>query len=349
MAAERVLTPLADASNSTYDPQPFGLIHAREAVAAYYAARGAPVSPHSIVLTASTSEAYSYLLRLFCDVGDEVLIASPSYPLLDVLADLNDVKLVHYPLFYDHGWHVDSGGLEKLVSARTRAIVVIHPNNPTGHYTGVGERRFLEALCAQHNLALIVDEVFLDYSLGEDVGSFACGAHSVLTVVLSGLSKVAGLGQMKVAWMVVDGPGAVEALGRLEVIADSYLSVSAPAQNALPGWLEAGEMVRDGIRTRVTANLRALDEMLAGQCLVSRLQVDAGWYVILRLPDLAEDKELAARLVEERGVLTQPGELFGMAGRGQLVVSLLPEREVFDAGLREIVEFATALPESPRS
>lgn len=348
MDAERVLAPLGDAGNLSYDPQPFGLMSAREAVAGYYAAHGAVAPPESIVLTASTSEAYSYLLRLLCDVDDEILIASPGYPLLDVLADLNDVKLIHYSLFYDHGWHIDSGALEQLVTPRTRAIVVVHPNNPTGHYTGVGERRFLEALCAQHGLALIVDEVFLDYSLGEVATSFMCGAHPVLTAVLSGLSKVAALPQMKAAWMAVCGPGSEQALARLELIADSYLSVSTPTLNAVPVWLEAGDAVRAAICTRVAANLNALDEMLAAQSLVSRFEVDAGWYVVLRLPDLTGDEEAAVRLIEKRGVLTQPGHLFCMAGDCRLVVSLLPERAIFGAGIAEILEFASQMPESSK-
>jgi aspartate/methionine/tyrosine aminotransferase len=354
--AEHVLTPLGGCANLTYDPRPFGLLRAREAVADYYAARSAAVSPDAIVLTASTSEAYSYLLRLLCNVGDEVLIASPGYPLLDVLADLCDVKLIHYPLFYDHGWHIDRAALEAAITSQTRAIVVIHPNNPTGHYTGDVEREFLEAICARHDLALIVDEVFLDYAVaprtiddGVAAQSFTCDDHPVLTFVLSGLSKIAALPQMKVAWMAVEGPGRREALERLEIIADSYLSVGAPAQNALPEWLRASAGVQGVIRSRVNANLAMLDELIAAQTLVTRLKVEAGWYAILRLPDIAHDKEVAVRLLETQRVLAQPGHLFGMHGDCRLIVSLLTETTVFKEGVRRILEFATRLPGSSQS
>lgn len=341
MPAEGVLHPLQRAANLAYNPHPFGSLSAREAVAAYYAQRGTTVDPQSILLTASTSEAYSYLLRLLCDVGDEVLIASPGYPLLDVLADLNDVRLTHYPLFYDHGWHIDRAALVEAVTAHTRAIVVIHPNNPTGHYTREAERTFLADICARHELALIVDEVFLDYSSDEPAGSFAGGEHSSMTVVLSGLSKVAALPQMKLAWMVAAGPRNGEALKRLEIIADSYLSVSTPMQNALPAWLRASAEVQAAIGARVHLNLAALDELIATQSLVARLKVEAGWYAILRLPDLTQNEEPAVCLLESHRVLTQPGHLFGLAGDGWLVISLLTETTQFRQAIVEILRFCS--------
>ncbi len=196
------------------------------------------------MLTTSTSEGYGYLFRLLCDAGDEVLVAQPSYPLFDFLADLEDVKLRPYPLFYDYGWWIDFAELERRIRPRTRAIVVVHPNNPTGHGTKAAEREKLQEICARHGLALIVDEVFLDYSLhradSEELVSFAVGPHPVLTFVLSGMSKIAGLPQMKAAWIAGLGPETVrrEAMGRLEVIADTFLSMNAPVQRALPSWLE---------------------------------------------------------------------------------------------------------------
>ena len=193
-----------------------------------------------MVLTTSTSEGYGYLFRLLCDAGDEVLVAQPSYPLFDFLADLEDVRLRTYPLFYDHGWWIDFAELERRIGPRTKAIVVVHPNNPTGHATGARERQRLEEICARHGLALIVDEVFLDYPLGEEgLVSFAVGPHPVLTFCLSGMSKIAGLPQMKVGWIVGLGPEVdrLEAMGRLEVIADTFLSMNAPVQVALPVWL----------------------------------------------------------------------------------------------------------------
>ena len=201
------------------------------------------------MLTTSTSEGYGYLFRLLCDAGDEVLVAQPSYPLFDFLADLEDVRLKSYPLFYDHGWWIDFAELERRIGPRTKAVVVVHPNNPTGHATGAGERERLEEICVRRGLALIVDEVFLDYPMEEKrLMSFAVGPHPVLTFVLSGMSKIAGLPQMKVGWIVGFGPEAArrEALGRLEVIADTFLSMNAPVQGALAVWLTEA----DGFRGR---------------------------------------------------------------------------------------------------
>ena len=201
------------------------------------------------MLTTSTSEGYGYLFRLLCDAGDEVLVAQPSYPLFDFLADLEDVRLKSYPLFYDHGWWIDFAELEKRIGPRTKAVVLVHPNNPTGHATGAGERERLEEICVRHGLALIVDEVFLDYPFEESarLGSFAVGPHPVLTFVLSGMSKIAGLPQMKVGWIAAFGPEGVrrEAMERLEVIADTFLSMNAPVQGALPGWLSGRGESRD--------------------------------------------------------------------------------------------------------
>src|ERR1017187_2420014 len=250
----------------SYDPDPRGMRVAREAVVGYYAGHGAEVAVDDLVLTTSTSESYSFLFRLLCDPGDEVLVAQPSYPLFDFLADLDDVRLRPYPLFYDHGWSIDFAELERAVTLRTRAIVVVHPNNPTGHWTGAREREALEALCARHGLALIVDEVFLDYSLNNGplresaAGSFARGAHPVLTFVLSGLSKIAGLPQMKAAWIATLGPdrARAEALGRLEIVADTFLSMNAPVQLAMPSWLAGVGAMQAQIQARARGNLAML-------------------------------------------------------------------------------------------
>ena len=247
--AEALLGPLRDPRALAYDPDPRGMRTAREAVARYYAGHGAQVPVDDLVLTTSTSESYSFLFRLLCDAGDEVLVAQPSYPLFDFLADLDDVRLRPYPLFYDHGWWTDLAALERAITPRTRAILVVHPNNPTGHWTGAGERERLEAICARHGLALIVDEVFLDYPLREVTPppqSFAWGDHPALTFVLSGLSKIAGLPQMKAAWIVTLGPEHErrEALARLEIVADTFLSMNAPVQLAMASWLGGGERSR---------------------------------------------------------------------------------------------------------
>ncbi|MGA1981220.1 MAG: pyridoxal phosphate-dependent aminotransferase [Acidobacteriaceae bacterium] len=348
--AEALVKPLADARALVYDPDPRGMVSAREAVAGYYARHGAEVPVDDMVLTTSTSESYSFLFRLLCDPGDEVLVAQPSYPLFGFLADLDNVRLRPYPLFYDHGWSIDFAELERAVTPRTRAIVVVHPNNPTGHWTGARGREALEALCARHGLALIVDEVFLDYSLNngplrEPAGSFACGTHPVLTFVLSGLSKIAGLPQMKAAWIATLGPNGAraEALGRLEIVADTFLSMNAPVQLAMPSWLAgAGKMQRQ-IVERARGNLATLQRIAeAAPGRLQVLNVEAGWSAVVGLPGCVGEADCAERLVRERGVVVHPGAFYGMAERNRVVVSLIGAAGDFEAGIqRATVELST--------
>lgn len=321
-----------------YEADPHGMLRAREAVCRYYAGLGARVVPENLFLTPSTSEAYSYLFRLLCDPGDEILIAQPSYPLFDFLAQLDGVRLTPFPLFYDHGWHLDAEALRRSITPRTQAIAVVHPNNPTGHFTKAAERRELETICAEHGLALIVDEVFLDYVLGaHGEPSFACGEHPALTFVLSGLSKIAALPQMKAAWIAAFGPEAAlrETMARLEVIADTFLSMNAPVQCALPDWLESRDAIQGQIGERLQRNLAALGREVAGT-VVSRLEVEAGWYAVLRVPALEGDERLAARLVREHGVEVHPGSFFGFPESGWLVLSLLTPEQHFSLGCKSI-------------
>jgi alanine-synthesizing transaminase len=327
-----ILAPLNDPEALRYEPNPRGLLSAREAVSRYYRDHEATVDPEQIFLTTSTSEAYSFLFRLLCDPGDEVLIGQPGYPLFDFLARLDDVRLVPYEHFYDHGWHLDPEALRRRVTPRTRALVVVHPNNPTGHFTRPAERAALEELCREHHLALMVDEVFLDYGLNRHPGgrSFATGEHTVPTFVLSGLSKVAAVPQMKAAWIACFAE--VEALQRLEVISDTFLSMSAPIQCALPAWLGDRSTLQGQIRERLEGNLATLDAILLRQTLVTRLAVEAGWYAILRVPGLQPEEETALDLLLQRGVVVHPGGFFGFSGQGWLVVSLLAPAEEFRAG-----------------
>ena len=335
--AASILGPLNDPQALHYEPNPMGLRPAREAVSRYYRDHGASVDAEQIFLTTSTSEAYSFLFRLLCDPGDEVLIGQPGYPLFDFLAQLDDVRLVPYELFYDHGWHLDLEALRRRVTPRTRAIAVVHPNNPTGHFTRDTERAAIEGLCLEHGLALIVDEVFLDYGLaGCEAGqSFATGSHPVPTFVLSGLSKVAALPQMKAAWMACFAER--EALQRLEVISDTFLSMSAPIQHALPVWLSQRLALQGQIRERVERNLATLDAILLRQSLVTRLEVEAGWYAVLRVPGVQTEEETALELLLERGVVVHPGGFFGFSGQGWLVVSLLAPEGEFTAGVKAMV------------
>jgi aspartate/methionine/tyrosine aminotransferase len=292
-------------------------------------------------LTVSTSEAYTYAFRLLCDPGDEVLVPQPSYPLFEFLADLEDVKLVPYELIYDHGWQVDFHSLECAITGRTRAVLAVHPNNPTGSFVKQAEKTLLDRICKDRELAIIADEVFLDYSLGSgDELSFA-GSKGALTFALSGLSKISGLPQMKVAWMAVSGPESLasDAVARLEVIADTYLSMNAPLQWALPEMLRSRKGIQDQIRARVRANLAELDLQVSRQSLCHRLVVEGGWYAILRVPAIRSDEELAVELIEKESILVQPGHFYDFTSDGYLVISLITPETQFREGMTRLLGF----------
>ena len=335
---ESFLSALADPRALDYDPQPRGSLQARQAVCAYYADHGAAIDPAQLILTTSTSEAYSFLFRLLCDPGDEIVILQPGYPLFDFLAALDDVRLKPAALVYDHGWQIDMGELRRAITARTRALVIVHPNNPTGHFTKTWEATELAALCREFHLSLIVDEVFLDYSFEGEYSSFASGLEDVPVFVVSGLSKIAALPQMKAAWIAATGPEREQALDRLEVIADTFLSMNAPVQCALPAWLEDRAKIQRQIIARVKTNLAELDRQLAALPAVQRLQVEGGWYAVLRIPALQPDEQTVLELLE-RGVWVQPGYFFGMPEAGWLVTSLLTPEAEFCSGVTTLVDF----------
>lgn len=337
---EATLGALRNGAAMRYDADPRGMSMAREAVAGYYADHGAEVSLEDVLLTTSTSEGYGYLFRLLCDVGDEVLVPQPSYPLFDYLAELQDVGLRTYPLFYDHGWWIDFARLEERIGPKTRAILVVHPNNPTGHATGSVERERLEELCVRRGLALIVDEVFLDYPLESGkLESFALGGGSVLTFVLSGLSKVAALPQMKVGWMVVQGPAEAcrDAKSRLEVIADTFLSMNAPAQLALPAWLQGRGKVQEQIRARLVENLACLKSVG-----LQVLRTEAGWSAVLRLSGVDLGAAVEMELLREAGVVVHPGRFYGMTEANRVVVSLLVPTGEMERGAAALRGFELA-------
>lgn len=333
-----LLQALANPRALDYDPQPRGLLTARESVCAYYADHGVALDPAQVILTTSTSEAYSFLFRLLCDPGSEILIPQPSYPLFDFLAGLDDVRLKSAPLVYDYGWQIEPEGFRRAITPQTRAIVLVHPNNPTGHFSKPWEAAELAALCREHDLSLIVDEVFLDYSLHGVPSSFAAGLDGVPVYVVSGLSKIAGLPQMKAAWIVATGPQRTRALDRLEVIADTFLSMNAPVQCALPAWLEARQAIQAQIRPRVAANLACLDRALRSLPAVRRLDVEGGWYAVLRIPALQPDEETVLRLLD-RGVWVHPGYFFGMEDTGWLVLSLLAPELEFCTGVTMLAAY----------
>jgi aspartate/methionine/tyrosine aminotransferase len=339
--AEALLAPLHNLEVLHYEPDPLGMTTAREAVARYYSDLEASIPLNRICLTTSTSEAYSFLFRLLCNPGDEVLAATPSYPLFDYIARLDDVQLREYPLLYDpnadlvsgQGWSIDLHALEAAITAKTRAIILVHPNNPTGNFVSQQERAHLESLCATRNLALIVDEVFLDYALGTPQPSFAAAESDCLTFVLSGISKVCGLPQMKASWIAARGPSPLvqEAMQRIEIIADTFLSMNTPVQQSLPAWLRIRHAIQHQIRERMRLNLAVLDSYLQGTS-IQRLALQGGWTAILRVPRTIDGREFVTAALD-RGVLLQPGDFYAL-GDARVVVSLLTPPAAWAAGLK---------------
>ncbi len=343
--AEEILAPLHNPRALTYEPDPHGLRTAREAVAEYYTERGVDLDPDQIFLTASTSEAYSFVFRLLANPGDKILAPQPSYPLFDFLGGLNDVEVIPYPLVYDDGWQVDLQALAARWESRTRAVLVVHPNNPTGSYLHQRELDRMIEICRQNQAAIIADEVFADYGFGANVDRVATHAQNsgALTFTLSGLSKISALPQMKLGWIVVNGPPELrgQALARLEVIADTYLSVSTPVALAAPTWLAQRRGIQSQILDRVQANLRKLDELLTPGLPVSRLKVEGGWYAILRVPSTRSDEDWVAELLAQEGISVHPGHFYDFPSEGFLVLSLLPAREVFEDAMGKVISLVS--------
>lgn len=337
---ETILASLSDPGAMDYDPRPKGLLSTREAVIDYYREdHAAIIDPEAIVLTTSTSEGYSYVLRLLCNPGDEILVPKPSYPLFEFLADLHDVRLVPYLLIYDHGWQIDFHSLKQASTERTRAVIVVHPNNPTGSFVSSPERTELNRFCAARELALIVDEVFLDYSHdGVRRETFARN-RDALTFTLSGLSKISGLPQMKLAWIAATGPDQKVrmAMERLEVIADTYLSMNAPIQLAAPVLLDQRKKVQAQLLERVRTNLRELDQQMGNQKSCERLDVEGGWYALLRVPVTRSDEDLAIELLQEASVLVHPGHFYDFTNDGYLVLSLITPPAQFREGTGRVI------------
>ncbi len=333
----RILKALASPQAMDYDPQPKGLSVARAAVAAYYrTVHGlSDFDSKRLILTTSTSEGYSFVFRLLCNPGDELLVPKPSYPLFEFLADLQDVKLAAYPLIYDHGWQMDFPSLQKAVTRCTRGVVVVHPNNPTGSYVHENEKELLNSFCRENELAVIADEVFLDYvHNGVPERSFAAN-QDVLTFTLSGVSKISALPQMKVAWIATSGPAAEvdAAQARLEIISDTYLSMNAPIQWALPALMEQRTSIQQQLLNRVLSNLAELDRQLAAQKTCQLLTVEGGWYAVLRVPVTQTDEELAVDLLRRKSVLVHPGHFYDFPSDGYLVLSLITPEIEFAEGL----------------
>ena len=339
--APRILQSLSSPQAMDYDPQPKGLLSARTAVADYYQTEHETfLDPEQVILTTSTSEGYSFVFRLLCNPGDELLVPKPSYPLFEFLADLQDVKLVPYPLLYDHGWQMDFPSLQKAVTSRTRAVVVVHPNNPTGSFVHPDELDLLNNFSREHSLALIADEVFLDYAHNRVARKSFTTNQDVLTFTLSGVSKISALPQMKLAWIVTSGPEAAleAAQARLEIIADTYLSMNAPVQSATPALLDQRKNIQQQLLDRVLANLAELDRQLAAQKTCQRLSVEGGWYAALRVPVTQTDEELAVDLLRRKFVLIHPGHFYDFPNDGYLVLSLITPPDDFREGIQRLLE-----------
>jgi alanine-synthesizing transaminase len=340
--SDAILSALADPRSLQYQPAAAGMPSARSAVSEYYAGT---VNPERVLLTASTSEAYSLVFKLLANPGDEVLVPAPSYPLFDFLAALDSVRVVQYPLVYHGSWNIDFDALSRSITPRSRAIVLVNPNNPTGSFLKQSELAPLLALCREHNLAIISDEVFADYLLDEQaplVRSLT-GTNDVLTFCLSGLSKVAGLPQLKLGWIVTGGPSAdrEQAFERLELIADTYLSVGAPVQWAAPALLGLrGELQRQ-ILSRVRANRAFLAGQIGPASPWKLLATEGGWYAILEAPRIQSEEQWVVSLLAEDDVVVQPGFFFDFEREAFLVISLLTQEDVFGEGVRRILARAT--------
>ena len=336
-----LLTALADSRGLTYEPDARGSTAARTAVATTYGQWSNTPDPRRIMLTASTSEAYGFLFRLFCNPGDAVLVPSPSYPLFEHLARLEGIEAPTYVLSGDAGWRIDFATLESC-PAQVRAVVVVHPNNPTGSFVHPDDCERLVALCREREWALIADEVFLPYPLDGGPGA----SHTFATVedclccTLGGLSKSLGLPQLKLAWIVVTGPDEIVelTLDGLEYVADAYLSVSTPVSLAVESLLVNAAPARDAIHNRCRSNLATLRSLVLEHQAVSLAPVGGGWSAVLRVPSVLGEEELCLRFLERCGIAIHPGSLFGFTDRGRLVVSLLPRPEIFSGGASRLLE-----------
>jgi alanine-synthesizing transaminase len=342
---QTLLAPLADPGGLAYAPTPRGLSGAREAIAIDYVRHGLDVDPESIYLTASTSEAYSILFKLLCDPEDEVLVPRPSYPLFEHLTMLDGVRAVPYVLDYHGAWSLDLDSVRAALTPRTRALLIVSPNNPTGSILKACELKAIAALCEQQGLALIGDEVFADYVFRDaEAGVSVLAQERVLTCALGGLSKSAGLPQLKLGWIAMKGPSAsvAEASDRLDLICDTYLSVATPVQRAAPALMEQGTIVRGRIRARLNANRRALQRALAQAPDCTLLHLEAGWSAVVRVPAVRSEEALALDLLMQDHVLVSPGYFYDFPREAYIVVSLLPDPDVFAAGVDRLLARAQA-------
>jgi len=339
---KKILKALANPESLQYHPNSKGLRSARQAVAEYYNSKNITVNPEHIFLTASTSEAYSYIFKLLCNAGDSVLVPQPSYPLFEYLAQINDVQLQHYYVLYDDGWHIDIESIKQSITSTTKAIILIHPHNPTGMFVKQHEFEAIKEIALQNYLALIVDEVFNEYAFHPSTEIISTATTSeVLTCTLNGVSKMLGLPQMKLGWMVVSGNSTLvnEAVERIDILCDTFLSVNTPVQLALPSFFNLGEGVRQQIQKRISANNSFLESAITQHSKLSKLSSEGGWYAIIRVPATKTDEEWALQILEKTGILVQPGYFFDFENKAYLLVSLLVPEQIFQLQILQLLEF----------
>ncbi|MBI4428216.1 MAG: pyridoxal phosphate-dependent aminotransferase [Ignavibacteriales bacterium] len=339
-----ILDALANVHSLQYRPDPKGLLTAREAVCEYYSGKDVHLDPEQILLTASTSEAYSFLFKLLCNAGDSILVPQPSYPLFDYLCQLNDARPNPYSLSYDGEWHIDIHSL-KAQTRESRALILVHPNNPTGSYVKQDEKQAIVRFAGEKKLSLIVDEVFAEFDFGvahRRAGTFAT-SQPVLTFTLGGISKLLGLPQMKLSWIVISGPSDLrnEALKRLELIADTYLSVHTAIQLALPDLLQRHSALTDHIRDRVITNFKTLQSAVSAAAGVSLFRCEAGWNAILRLPGTRTDEEWCEHFLQSFHTFFHPGYFYSLGIEGCLVLSLLVDPGTFSDAITKTLSFVT--------
>ncbi|UCD80409.1 MAG: pyridoxal phosphate-dependent aminotransferase [Desulfobacterales bacterium] len=341
--ADDILAALAQAETMTYEPDPRGLLKARRAIARYYLELGEPIHSEAVFLTASTSEAYSMIFKLLGNPGDEILIPRPGYPLISYLARFESLQPFSYPLRYNEvaGWSIDLDVLQALITPRCRAIVVVNPNNPTGNYLKRQELADLDQICRHHHLALIVDEVFSDYHGAEGLPEVPTVANraQALTFVLNGFSKMLGLPQVKLGWVVLGGdPGLSKAAqDRLEILLDFYLSVSTPVQHAAAKLLGHRPEIQRQILARIAANSRILAEQISRTSNCRALVREGGWYAVVEIFDAISEENRILQLLEHEHTLVHPGHFYGFDKDGIVVVSLLPPVETFHAGISRLI------------
>jgi len=339
---EEILRAISDPRALHYNPDPRGMLSAREAVSRYYAARGVDADPSRIILTASTSEAYTYLFKLLMNPGDEVLVPRPSYPLFEYLAAIESVVVRQYPLRYDGAWHIDFAALEAAAGPRTRAIAIVNPNNPTGSYMKKDEWSRLQQWAATRDLAILSDEVFSDFAFAPDAGRVATLAGETggsLVFAMSGLSKIAGLPQMKLGWIVAAGRDHARAIEGLEWIADTFLSVATPVQLGLERLLAATESVRTQIRERTASNFRVAKEIFGSNSACQILSAEGGWNIVIHVPGTRSEEEWALGLLRDADVYVQPGFFYDFESEAYMVVSLLTEPAAFREGLERLSRY----------